>query len=87
MPQNNKTSSHHDKEDLAGEHPKGDLGQLIFAVIFLLVWIIDSFIFVTLAFYGVMPVIPLIIGQIVTKIAVSFLDTPWFVWYKNMIKK
>ena len=46
MPQNNKPSSHHhNKKDLAGEHPKGDLGQGIFLVMFLVVWILDSFIF------------------------------------------
>ena len=46
MPQNNKSSSHHhNKKDLAGENPRGDLGQAIFLVIFLVVWIMDSFIF------------------------------------------
>ncbi|MEM2294405.1 MAG: queuosine precursor transporter [Nitrososphaerota archaeon] len=48
---------------------------------------LDSMIFITLAFYGVMPVIPLIIGQIVSKNVVGFIDNPWFVWYKRMIKK
>lgn len=47
---------------------------------------LDSLIFVTLAFYGVMPVFPLIIGQIVTKNIIGFLDTPWFVWYKKMLQ-
>ncbi len=48
---------------------------------------LDSVIFVTLAFYGVMPVIPLIIGQIVSKNIIGFLDNPWFVWYKRTLKK
>jgi len=48
---------------------------------------LDSLIFVTLAFYGVMPIIPLIVGQIVSKNIIGFLDTPWFVWYKRMLKK
>jgi len=47
---------------------------------------LDSLIFVTLAFYGVMPVIPLIIGQIISKNIVGFLDNPWFVWYKRILK-
>jgi len=36
---------------------------------------LDSLVFVTIAFYEVMPVIPLIIGQIVSKNVVGFLDT------------
>ena len=47
---------------------------------------LDSAIFVTLAFWGVMPVIPLILGQIVSKNVVGFIDTPWFVWYKRMLR-
>lgn len=47
---------------------------------------LDSVIFVTLAFFGVMPVIPLIIGQIVSKNIVGFIDNPWFVWYKRMLR-
>jgi uncharacterized integral membrane protein (TIGR00697 family) len=46
---------------------------------------LDSVIFVTLAFYGIMPVIPLIIGQIVSKNIIGFIDNPWFVWYKRII--
>lgn len=48
---------------------------------------LDSLIFVTLAFYGVMPIIPLIIGQIVSKNIIGILDTPWFVWYKKILQK
>lgn len=48
---------------------------------------LDSIIFVTLAFYGVMPLGPLIIGQIVSKNIIGILDTPWFLWYKKIIQK
>jgi protein-S-isoprenylcysteine O-methyltransferase Ste14 len=34
---------HENRKDLAGEHALGDLGQIIFLVIFLVVWITDSF--------------------------------------------
>ena len=46
---------------------------------------LDSVIFVSLAYWGVMPVMPLIIGQIISKNVVGFLDNPWFVWYKRML--
>lgn len=36
---------HHDRKDLAGEHPFGDAGQLILLVLFLLIWGLDSFVF------------------------------------------
>lgn len=45
--------------------------------------IIDSVIFITIAFYGVMPIIPLIMGQFLIKILIAFLDTPvvyFLVW-------
>jgi len=48
---------------------------------------LDSVIFVTLAFAGVMPIAPLIIGQIVSKNIIGFIDNPWFVWYKRMLKR
>ncbi len=48
---------------------------------------LDSVIFVTLAFYGVMPIVPLMIGQIVSKNIIGTLDNPWFMWYKRMVKK
>ena len=47
--------------------------------------ILDSIIFVTIAFYGVMPIIPLITGQIISKVLIGWLDTPWFLWYKKQI--
>jgi protein-S-isoprenylcysteine O-methyltransferase Ste14 len=34
---------HDNRKDLAGEHKFGDLGQIIFLLIFLVVWVVDSF--------------------------------------------
>jgi queuosine precursor transporter len=48
---------------------------------------LDSVIFVTIAFSGVLPVLPLILGQIVSKVFIGLIDTPWFVWYKGMLKQ
>lgn len=45
--------------------------------------IIDSTIFITIAFYGLMPVLPLIGGQVLIKILIAFMDTPavyFLVW-------
>ncbi len=39
----NKTKRHEDRVDLVGEHAFGDLGQIIFLIIFLIIWISDSF--------------------------------------------
>ena len=36
---------HRARPGLVGEHPRGDLGQIIFFVIFMAVWIADSFFF------------------------------------------
>lgn len=36
---------HHDREDLVGEHPFGDAGQVILLVLFLVIWVLDSFTF------------------------------------------
>ena len=38
-----KTKRHHDRPDLVGEHSFGDLGQIILLLIFLAVWVTDSF--------------------------------------------
>jgi len=43
---------HYDsREDLAGEHPMGDWGQLIFLFVFLIIWIVDSF-FLKFSIFG-----------------------------------
>jgi uncharacterized integral membrane protein (TIGR00697 family) len=47
---------------------------------------LDSIIFVTLAFIGVFPLLPLIIGEIIMKNIIGFIDNPWFVWYKYMLR-
>lgn len=39
--------------------------------------VLDSFIFVTLAFYGIRPVLPLIVGQLVIKWLSGVVDTPF----------
>lgn len=39
--------------------------------------LIDSVLFITIAFYGVLPVVPLIIGQWVVKVIIAALDTPF----------
>lgn len=43
---------------------------------------LDSTIFVTLAFYGVRPVLPLIIGQLVVKWLSGVIDTPFLYLYR-----
>ena len=40
-----RKQDHINREDLVGEHPYGDCGQIIALIIFLAVWIFDSFIF------------------------------------------
>ena len=48
-----KTNNHsHRNTRLPGEHPSGDRGQLIFLVIFLTSWILDSFVFRFSLFLG-----------------------------------
>lgn len=39
-----KRHSQNHRDDLAGEHPFGDAGQLILLITFLVVWILDSFV-------------------------------------------
>ena len=38
---------------------------------------LDTVIFITIAFYGVLPVVPLIIGQYIVKLLIAALDTPF----------
>lgn len=42
---NNKNDRHANRNDLAGEHILGDMGQIVFFFLFLTIWIGDSFIF------------------------------------------
>lgn len=49
---------------------------------------LDTVIFITIAFYGAMPVIPLIVGQYVVKLIIAGIDTPFLYavrWTKNNI--
>lgn len=39
----NFLTHHDDRPDLVGEHPLGDTGQLLLLILFLSVWILDSF--------------------------------------------
>jgi protein-S-isoprenylcysteine O-methyltransferase Ste14 len=39
-----KYRDHLNREDLVGEHPFGDAGQLILLAVFMVVWVLDSFI-------------------------------------------
>ena len=51
--------------------------------------LIDSVLFVTLAFYGVFPIIPLILGQWVVKIIIALIDTPFMyciMWVMDKIE-
>lgn len=44
--------------------------------------LIDSVIFIVIAFYGVMPIVPLIIGQYIVKLSIAALDTPFIYFIK-----
>lgn len=48
---------------------------------------LDSFIFITIAFYGVMPIWPLIYGQWLVKCLIAVLDTPLVYGVVLMIQK
>ncbi len=48
---------------------------------------LDSSLFVTIAFYGVMPVWPLIVGQWVIKFGIAVLDTPVIYFVIWMLRK
>jgi len=48
---------------------------------------IDTFLFIFLAFYGVVPVIPLILGQYFVKLCIALLDTPVVYLFVHLIKK
>ena len=46
---------------------------------------LDSVVFITIAFFGVMPLLPLIIGQVVMKNLLVLFGLPWFVAYKKKL--
>jgi protein-S-isoprenylcysteine O-methyltransferase Ste14 len=57
------------REDLCEEHPRGDTGQIIFGIIFLAIWVLDSFVFklttfpaASVALYVRAPVAALLVG-------------------------
>ncbi len=58
---------HDDREDLTGEHKFGDLGQIILFVLFVIVWVVDSFIYQPLGSYGyiISPIIRYSVGAII----------------------
>ncbi len=47
---------------------------------------ISTIIFITIAFYGILPIIPLIIGQWLVKSAIAVLDTPFLYLMKYIVK-
>jgi uncharacterized PurR-regulated membrane protein YhhQ (DUF165 family) len=48
---------------------------------------IDTLVFITIAFYGTMPVIPLIKGQYLIKVLIAVLDTPFVYLVVTLIRK
>ncbi len=48
---------------------------------------IDSFIFITIAFYGVMPIWQLIFGQWIIKMTIAIIDTPIVYLLVNTLRK
>ena len=47
---------------------------------------IDTILFITLAFYGVFPIIPMIIGQFLSKIILAIIDNPFIYFVKSFYK-
>ncbi len=70
---------HEGRDDLAGEHPFGDTGQLILLVVFVTVWILDSFVFRASTFPA--RFVPLFVRIV---IGVSFLGAAWYFASKGM---
>ena len=48
---------------------------------------IDSSIFITIAFYGIMPIWPLIFGQWVIKMTIAIIDTPIVYMLVNLLRR
>ncbi len=48
---------------------------------------IDTTLFISLAYYGVMPILPLILGQYFIKVCIAFLDTPLVYLLVHLVKR
>jgi len=72
-PEKNQEVQRH-REDLTGEHKFGDAGQLIIAVLFIIVWVLDSFVFKYSTFLNnyIPLAVQLILGSIMLIIAFYF---------------
>ena len=71
--------NHHNREDLAGEHRIGDVGQLVLLFLFLGVWITDSFFLKMTTFLN--EVVPLIV-RLAVSAGVFLLG--WYLAYTGM---
>ncbi|MEE8377259.1 MAG: hypothetical protein V3R45_02705, partial [Candidatus Aminicenantaceae bacterium] len=60
---------HADREDLVGEHPFGDAGQIILLIVFLALWALDSFVFRFSTFLAVS--VPLLIRLALTGLTLA----------------
>ena len=48
--------------------------------------LIDTVVFVIIAFVGIFPIVPLIIGVYVAKVAIAFIDTPFMYMILRLVK-
>jgi protein-S-isoprenylcysteine O-methyltransferase Ste14 len=73
MPLEDNLKYTHGREDLTGEHKLGDMGQLIILILFLAVWLLDSFFFQYTSFLnGYIPLaVQLTLGVILVLAAFS----------------
>jgi protein-S-isoprenylcysteine O-methyltransferase Ste14 len=66
---------HEGRKDLAGEHKTGDAGQLILAVVFIAVWLADSFFLELTTFLNeIVPGTIRLIAGIIVMIAAAYLS-------------
>jgi uncharacterized integral membrane protein (TIGR00697 family) len=49
--------------------------------------LLDSVVFITIAFYGTMPLAPLILGQWVVKVGIALLDTPFVYLLVHLLRR
>jgi protein-S-isoprenylcysteine O-methyltransferase Ste14 len=68
-PKDRHRKRHEGREDLIGENPKGDFGQMFFGVLFIIIWLLDTFFFQYTTFlnksFSIFIRIPLGIGLII----------------------